>query len=329
MAMRTAPATIRAICLTRVPSRSPTRIGTRKSARVIPRWSNGTRLIRGWTIVIRAWLPLSSAFSPSRGGPSLPPDLLVLDCPDDRQLACKPGWIPGRQDRDTDAENGGQRDRGPRDRETEHRWPARQRTHQDRRYETGGNPQDGPCHADDPGLHDDGPPHLAGRHPGRPQDPQLADPFEDVHRQRVDDPERGNDHGDDRESVEQAEDTAERVVDGAGDPLERIRLEGQAAGGLLEDWSGVGLAARGVADREDICAGDAQLVGRVAPADEDRFAGPTRQRPVGNAHDPQVELLASAERQRQGSADPEMEPVGQGSRQDRRAAGIERRQRRG
>ena len=56
---------------------------------------------------------------------------------------------------------------------------------------------------------------LPGRHPGRPEHPDLAHPLQDVHRQRVDDPERRDDDGHESEGVEQAEHAPEGVVDGA------------------------------------------------------------------------------------------------------------------
>ena len=89
-----------------------------------------------------------------------------------------------------------------------------------------------PGDAEDAGLDDDGPPHLAGRHSGRPEHADLADALEDVHRERVDDAEGRDDDRDDRQRVEQAEDAAERGVDGARDAVERVRLEGQVTGGL-------------------------------------------------------------------------------------------------
>ena len=64
------------------------------------------------------------------------------------------------------------------------------------------------------------------RHSGRPQHAELADPLEDVHRERVDDAERGDDDGDDRQGVEQAEDPAEGDVDGARDAARAASARG-------------------------------------------------------------------------------------------------------
>ena len=100
-------------------------------------------------------------------------------------------------------------------------------------------PRTAPARPEDAGLDDDRAPDLATGHPGRTQDADLADPFDDVHRQRVDDPERGDDDRDDRQRVEQPEDAAERVVDGALDLVEGDDLEGER----------VGLAAERVAGR--------------------------------------------------------------------------------
>ena len=102
----------------------------------------------------------------------------------------------------------------------------------------GQDPQDRSGNAEDARLHDDGPAHLADRHPGRPQHADLADPLEDVHRERVDDAQRGDDDRDDRQRVEQPEDSAERGIDGARDTIERIGFEGQRPGRLLAAEAG-------------------------------------------------------------------------------------------
>ena len=82
-------------------------------------------------------------------------------------------------------------------------------------------PRIAPASPSDAGLDDDRAPDLAAGHPGGAQDADLADAFDDVHGQRVDDPERGDEDGDDGERIEQAEDPAERVADGALDLVER------------------------------------------------------------------------------------------------------------
>ena len=73
-------------------------------------------------------------------------------------------------------------------------------------------PHIAPDEPGDPGLDDDRSPDLAARHPGRAQDADLADPLEDVHRERVDDPERRDDDGHQRQDVEQAEHAIERLA---------------------------------------------------------------------------------------------------------------------
>ena len=58
--------------------------------------------------------------------------------------------------------------------------------------------------------------------PGRAQDADLADPLDDVHGERVDDPEGGDDDGDEGERIEQAEDAVRgRLADRSLDAVER------------------------------------------------------------------------------------------------------------
>ena len=60
--------------------------------------------------------------------------------------------------------------------------------HADR--DAGHRPDHGADGPQDPGLDQHAPPDLAPAHPDRAQHPELADALPDVHRQRVDDPER-------------------------------------------------------------------------------------------------------------------------------------------
>ena len=93
------------------------------------------------------------------------------------------------------------------------------------------DPEDRPGEAQHPGLDDDRAPDLATGHPRGTQDADLTDTLDDVHGQRVDDPERGDDHGDRGEGIEQPEDPSERVADGAFDLVERHDLEGELLAG--------------------------------------------------------------------------------------------------
>ena len=157
--------------------------------------------------------------------------LLVLDGPHDREPAREPGRIRSREHRDADAEDDGDaRSIGHGTSSDQPSPPPASTTSSAADDEPGDDPEDRAGDAEDPGLDDDRAPDLAAGHPGRAQDADLADPLEDVHGQGVDDPEGGDEDGDDRERVEQPEDPAEGVVDGARDRLERARLEGRARG---------------------------------------------------------------------------------------------------
>ena len=91
-------------------------------------------------------------------------------------------------------------------------------------------PRIAPTRPEHPGLDDDHPPDLRPGHPGGAQDADLADPLVHVHRQRVHDAEGGHDDRHERQRVEQPEDPGEGRVDRPGDPVDRVRLEGVAAG---------------------------------------------------------------------------------------------------
>ena len=99
-------------------------------------------------------------------------------------------------------------------------------------------PRIAPITPEHPGLDDDHPPDLAAGHPGRAQDADLAHPLDDVHRERVDDPEAGHDDRHDRQGVEETEDLAERVADRPADGVEGVRLEGELARRRLEGRAG-------------------------------------------------------------------------------------------
>ena len=91
---------------------------------------------------------------------------------------------------------------------------------------------------------------------------------------------------------------------------------------------GRGGAAGVEADGEDVGAGDAETVGRVAPADEHRLAGRARDGALDDAR-----RCAGRGPSRRPSArvsvwpTVEAEPLGEGRRDDRRAAGVEGRER--
>ena len=133
------------------------------------------------------------------------------------------------------------------------------------------------------------PPDLAAGHPGRPQDADLADALEDVHRQRVDDAERGDDDGDDRERVEQPEDPAERVVDGALDPVERRRLEGEVRGQRRRARRGAAAASRPARSGPRSASAPVTPSDSVASFQPTRIDSPPRpgHRPLDDAGDPQ------------------------------------------
>jgi hypothetical protein len=162
----------------------------------------------------------------------------VLNCPYDREAAGKPGRVPGGEHRQADPETGGEPDRAPGQAEPESGIPSGEGDHDHPGDNSGEDPEDRPGDAEDARLHDDGAPDLTDRHPRRPQHADLPDPLQDVHRERVYDPQGGHDDRDDRQRVEQPEDSPERGVDGAGHPIEWIRLEGERSGRLLASRPG-------------------------------------------------------------------------------------------
>ena len=265
----------------RVPIRSPTpdrheEVGDRDARARRPAAGSGG----AWRVIIgRRRPPLPRTPVPCRGGSvaaraSLPPALFVLDRRHDREPARQTGRIPRREPSRSpipsrtatpiDA-HGRSRISGP---------PPASTTRTRAGDQPGHDPEDRPDDAEDPGLDDDGPPDLAAGHPGRPQDAELADPLEDADRERVDDPERGDDDRDERQRVEQPEDLAEGVVDGARRRARAGSARGRArAASRVELRPGVGLAARRVADGEHVGARDAERSAVASgPADEDGLA---------------------------------------------------------
>ncbi len=191
------------------------------------------------------------------------------------------------------------------------------------------DPEDRSGQTQDAGLDDDRAPDLATGHPGRAQDPDLADPFDDVHGQRVDDPERGHEDRDDRQRIEQTEDAAERVVDGARDLVEGHDLERVELGLATERVLGGGRRVRREADREDVGAGDTEMVRGVAPADEHRLAARARDAALDDPDDDEVQWLTVGGGHRDDVSQVEPEPGRETCRDDRRATGVEGGQRGG
>src|SRR6185369_17888994 len=76
-------------------------------------------------------------------------------------------------------------------------------------------------------------------------------------------------------------------------------------------------------DGEDVRSLDAERGGRIGPADEDRLAGPARNRPVGDAGDPQVDDLALADGERERRADRQSGSLGDAPGQDGDPAVVE------
>ena len=186
--------------------------------------------------------------------------------------------------------------------------------------------------ADDPehaGLDDDHPPDLRPGHPGRPQDPDLADPFVDVHRQRVHDPERGHEDRDERERVEQPEDAGQGRVDGARDPVDRVGLEGSRpprrskAARSPAVASGANRTANEsapVTPKPSLC---------VRPADQHRSRRSARGSTGRRSRRRGARRSPAAHREVELVADPEAEVVGEPRGTIGRAAGVEGVERRG
>ena len=80
------------------------------------------------------------------------------------------------------------------------------------------------------------------------------------------------------------------------------------------------------ADRERVGARDTEPGRRIGPADEHRLTGAARDRPLDDADHAQAEGVAGRGRDRHDVAERETEPLGQGDRDDRRAAGVEGRE---
>ena len=132
---------------------------------------------------------------------------------------------------------------------------------------------------------------------------------------------------DEGEDVEQAEDSVERLPDGALDPAERRRLERQRAGHVRE-LCPLRSGRRGAeAHGEGIGARDTEAF-RIGPADDERLAGRAGQGPFGDADDAQRQHRAVG----RGGVDDRVESQavarGDARGHDDGAAGVECRERR-
>ena len=166
------------------------------------------------------------------------------------------------------------------------------------------------------------------RHPGRAQDADLAHALDDVHRQRVRDAERRDDHGDERERVEQPEDAVERVVDGARrrGRGSRPRAPTGAAAAARSRWVAAGASG---ANRTANASAPATPSRSVASDQPTSTASPPRPGNVRSAIPTTrsgVVVPSTAATFRRG-AEVDAEPLGHGGRHDRGPAGIERGQR--
>src|SRR4051812_3731862 len=146
-------------------------MGTRKSASVSPRSAAVVRSSLGMAIVIGT--PVEGHDLRDHAAESSIGSLEV-DGPHDRELAGDTRRIRRRKHRDADPEDDDKDERKPRDpgskihataREDDHRGPDSEAEHdaEDRARET-----------QHTGLHDNRAPHLAARHAGGAEDPDLA-----------------------------------------------------------------------------------------------------------------------------------------------------------
>src|SRR3954452_2001928 len=110
--MKTAPAAMRRMCRTRALRRSPTGMGTRKTASVSPRSAAVVRSSLGMAIVIGT--PVEGHYVSDHAAESSIGSLEV-DGPHDRELAGDTRRILRRKHRDADPEDDAKRERKPRD----------------------------------------------------------------------------------------------------------------------------------------------------------------------------------------------------------------------
>ncbi len=163
--------------------------------------------------------------------------------------------------------------------------------------------------------------------PAARRKPSLADPFENVHREGVHDPESGHDQRDRRERGQR-----EQAIDGCADRpgeagVQRGGLQRVRAGDRGEHRGRGRRLARDIADGEQVCAQHAQAPGGVRPADDDRLARGPRDRPGRDPDHAEGNDLAACEHL-QRPAEREAEPVRDRRRQDHGSTGVEGWQRR-
>ena len=197
--MTSAPSAISAMCRSRVPIRSPTRIGTQeigdRQAALLERQAVQTRAGGDHRATApRMWRGAGPGRTPGalRPGESTtgsgPLRLFVLDRARRSRAGSRdvPDTRPRAIETPTPSDD---RDADRRPRHVEDQRPAAGEQDEDRPRRPGRSRSRAadPTMPEDPGLDDDGPADLAAGHPGRAQDAELADALEDADRQGVDD----------------------------------------------------------------------------------------------------------------------------------------------